>query len=183
MTDRLLAGSNFERTSSNILATTSTDTEPVPATHTLRLCRALLKILNNDAAEAVRIFPTGMGGSGLTELVAKACEIVSGYVMGVQVESLVDRRRTLAAQPTATLPEVLEQLVSLIRKKAGHSLEGIFRVSGSKESTDELLTVIDLSGDHPQTASIMATTGPFVAATALKQWLGALSEPVFPFAM
>ena len=184
MTDRLLAGSNFERTSSNILATTSTDTEPVPATHTLRLCRALLKILNNDAAEAVRIFPTGMGGSGLTDmLVAKACEIVSGYVMGVQVESLVDRRRILAAQPTATLPEVLEQLVSLIRKKAGHSLEGIFRVSGSKESTDELLTVIDLSGDHPQTASIMATTGPFVAATALKQWLGALSEPVFPFAM
>ena len=184
MTDRLLAGSNFERTSSNMLATTSTDTEPVPATHTLRLCRALLKILTNDAAEAVRIFPTGMEGSSLTDtLVSKACEMVSGYVMGVQIESLVDRRRILAAQPTATLPEVLEQLVSLIRKKGGHSLEGIFRVSGSKESTDELLAVIELSGDHPHTASIMATTGPFVAATALKQWLGALFEPVFPFAM
>ncbi len=184
MTDRLLAGSNFERTTSNLSATTSSDTEKVPATHTLRLCRALLKILNDDAGETVRIFPVGIESSELTDaLVAKGCEVVSGYVMGVRIESLVDRRRILAAQPTATLPEVLEQLTSLVRNKGGHSLEGIFRVSGSKESTDELLAVIDSSGDHPQTVSVMASTGPFVAATALKQWLGALFEPVFPFAM
>jgi hypothetical protein len=103
--------------------------------------------------------------------------------MGVRIESLIERRRKLEAQATATLPAVLEQLVSLVRKKGGHSLEGIFRVSGSKESTDELLAVIDLSGDHPETAFVTGTAGPFVAATALKQWLGALFEPIFPFAL
>ena len=105
MVDRLLDGSSFERTSSNLSATRSSDTETVPATHTQRLCRALLKILTDDAAETVRIFPLGIGSSGLSDdLVAKGCEIVSGYVMGLRIESLIERRRKLEAQPTATLP-------------------------------------------------------------------------------
>jgi hypothetical protein len=186
MTDRLLSGGNFERTSSSLSTTNSSDTEKVPGTHTLRLCRALMKVLNNDddSTASVRIFPAGIDIFALSDAaVANGCEIVSGYVMGVRIGSLIDRRRKLAAQPDATLPEVIEQLVSLVRKKGGHSLEGIFRVSGTKESADELMAVIDASGDHPDTAQVMAAAGPFVAATALKQWLGALVEPVFPFPM
>ena len=71
----------------------------------------------------------------------------------------------------------------MVEKKGGHSVEGIFRVSGSKESADALMDVLDTAGDDPNTAAVLEMAGPVVAATALKHWLGELRDPVFPFVL
>ena len=83
----------------------------------------------------------------------------------------------------AAVPEVLPELFALVEKKGGHRLEGIFRLSAAKEKTDDLVSVIDQAGDDPSTAAVLESCGPSVVATALKQWLGALPQPLFPFAV
>ena len=123
---------------------TASDAAPdaaVPAAHSLRLARAVIKMLA-DGADEVRLLPPtnqsdgadGAAGLGDDEL-RTACEVVSGKVFGVSLPALVERRRKMAGVAEATVPEVLPELFALVEKKGGHRLEGIFRLSAAKEKT------------------------------------------------
>ena len=179
----------FEQTGGAVAPDAAPDAA-VPAAHSLRLARAVIKMLAEDAADEVRLLPPanpsdaadGAAALGDDEL-RLACEVVSGKVFGVSLPALVERRRKLAGAAQATVPEVLPELFALVEKKGGHRLEGIFRLSAAKEKTDELVSVIDQAGDDPSTAAVLESCGPSVVATALKQWLGALPQPLFPFAV
>jgi hypothetical protein len=182
---------------------TDDDADSCRSGHTALLAQALIRQLQSpgeDSMSAVPLLPAG-GGDGLSDTAIRlACQTVLPNVLGVELEALLMRERLLRGKVCAQVPPILGQLIDIVRSRGGHDLQGIFRVTAERDRIDALLAHFDRGGDraplmddsaaeHTDFARTASSTGwmvggnPSVAATALKQWLGSLPEPLFPFAL
>ena len=87
------------------------------------------------------------------------------------------KKPVVARLETPAVPAVMSRLIAAIEAKGGRQLEGLFRVTGAAGEIKQLL--LDL--DRGDLAAIDHHMNVTVLATALKQWLASLQQPLIPY--
>jgi hypothetical protein len=98
-------------------------------------------------------------------------------LFGVSVAEVLCKEELAGVAHVRCVPAILRLFVQRLLEAGAREREGVFRVSGSQEEVDRLITVID-GGDWGFPATRLATT-----ASLTKRWFRELQEPIVPLSL